>query len=115
MSKSAGGKKSGWQMHDQARQAGQFSAEAGQPIAWERLLRELEISEDYALLVAQGQAEGPRLQLRNWVRLQRGKLFVPEMVLDALGFPVYEGEGRGPEPYSMLQAGRDRGVLPQAK
>lgn len=60
------------------------------PTRWEMLLRELEISEQYAAMAITGHVDAPWIaaRLRNWVRQHSGYCFVPEPVLRSMGVCV---------------------------
>lgn len=84
MRKTGGGlKKSGWHVQNGYRLAGKMH-EDWTPSAWEKLLRELGISEAMAINVALESSERG-MMLRSFAKRECGRKYVPEDVLDVLG------------------------------
>lgn len=87
----------GWHRVAQQTATGIF-AEPVTPPEWELFLRSLGIAQARALAVADGSVPGPRDQMREWVEKWRGRRFVPEAVLRALGLELFEADVRLPSP-----------------
>jgi hypothetical protein len=65
-----------------------------EPTRWELLLAELGVRESEALAIAARRMDGPRPQMLRFAQVFRGRFFVPEPVLDALGLSMHDSAVR---------------------
>lgn len=88
--------------------------EPAEPTRWQLFLRELEMTDAQALEKVARRLDGWG-QIRNWVRLHRTRVFVPEAVLLALRMDVREEEAGYVSRYELGLMGRRSAELCRQK